>query len=88
MNIEETHQNVNEIYSNNFKRIIKGFRDDNADDELSWDLEIVHEESECLGDLIDFLVENEKCTTWDTPYIIFLILNHPEKVYTYFKPSS
>ena len=25
MNIEETHQNVNEIYSNNFKRIIKGF---------------------------------------------------------------
>ena len=30
MNIEETHQNVNKIYSNNFKKIIKGFRDDNA----------------------------------------------------------
>lgn len=24
MNIEETHQNVNKIYSNNFKKIIKG----------------------------------------------------------------
>ena len=35
--------------------------------------------------LPDYLVENEKCEIWDTPYIIFLVLNHPDKVYTYFE---
>lgn len=33
MKIEETHQNVNEIYSNNFELILKGFRENNDIDE-------------------------------------------------------
>lgn len=85
MNIKETHQRVNEIYSNNFELILKGFRENNDVDEMSYDLEEVYEEESTLGGLIDYLVENEKCEIWDTPYIIFLILNHPEKVYTYFE---
>lgn len=85
MNIKETHQRVNEIYSNNFELILKGFRENNDADEMSYDLEEVYEDESTLGGLIDYLVENEKCEIWDTPYIIFLILNHPEKVYTYFE---
>jgi len=81
MNIEETHQKVNEIYSNNFELVIRGFRENNDIDEISHDLEIVYDDDRTLGCLIDYLVENEKCQIWDTPYIIFLILNHPEKVY-------
>ena len=85
MNIEESHQRVNEIYSNNFELIIKGFRENNDVDEISWDLEELYEEEKSMGCLLDYLVENEKCEIWDTPYIIFLVLNHPEKVYTYFE---
>ena len=85
MNIEESHQRVNEIYSNNFELIIKGFRENNDVDEISWDLEELYEEEKSMGCLLDYLVENEKCQIWDTPYIIFLVLNHPEKVYTYFE---
>ncbi len=85
MNIEETHQRVNEIYSNNFELILKGFRENNDVDEISWDLEELYEEEKSMGCLLDYLVENEKCQIWDTPYITFLILNHPEKLYTYFK---
>lgn len=85
MNIEESHQRVNEIYSNNFKLILKGFRENNDVDEISWDLEELYEEEKSMGCLLDYLVENEKCQIWDTPYIIFLVLNHPEKVYTYFE---
>ena len=85
MNIEETHQNVNEIYSNNFELILKGFRENNDIDEISYDLEEVYEDDKTLGCLLDYLVENEKCEIWDTPYIIFLVLNHPDKVYTYFE---
>ena len=85
MNIEQTHQRVNEIYSNNFELILKGFRENNDVDEISWDLEELYEEEKSMGCLLDYLVENEKCQIWDTPYIIFLVLNHPEKVYTYFE---
>ena len=85
MNIEETHQRVNEIYSNNFELILKGFRENNDVDEISWDLEELYEEEKSMGCLLDYLVDNEKCQIWDTPYIIFLVLNHPEKVYTYFE---
>lgn len=85
MNIEESHQRVNEIYSNNFELILKGFRENNDVDEISWDLEELYEEEKTMGCLLDYLVENEKCQVWDTPYIIFLVLNHPEKVYTYFE---
>ena len=85
MNIEESHQRVNEIYSNNFEFILKGFRENNDIDEISYDLEVVFEDDNTLGCLVDYLVENEKCQVWDTPYIIFLVLNHPEKVYTYFE---
>jgi|TARA_B110000908_G_C9979362_1_gene324795 hypothetical protein len=85
MNIEESHQRVNEIYSNNFELILKGFRENNDVDEISWDLEELYEEEKSMGCLLDYLVENEKCQIWDTPYIIFLVLNHPEKVYTYFE---
>ncbi len=85
MNIEESHQRVNEIYSNNFELIIKGFRENNDVDEISWDLEELYEEEKSMGCLLDYLVENEKCEIWDTPYIIFLVLNHPDKVYTYFE---
>jgi len=85
MNIEESHQRVNEIYSNNFELIIKGFRENNDVDEISWDLEELYEEEKSMGCLLDYLVENEKCEIWDTPYIIFLVPNHPDKVYTYFE---
>ena len=85
MNIEESHQRVNEIYSNNFELILKGFRENNDVDGISWDLEELYEEEKSMGCLLDYLVENEKCQIWDTPYIIFLVLNHPEKVYTYFE---
>jgi hypothetical protein len=85
MNIEESHQRVNEIYSNNFELILKGFRENNDVDEISWDLEELYEEEKSMGCLLDYLVENEKCQIWDTPYIIFLVLNHPDKVYTYFE---
>lgn len=85
MNIEESHQRVNEIYSNNFELILKGFRENNDVDEISWDLEELFEEEKSMGCLLDYLVENEKCQIWDTPYIIFLVLNHPDKVYTYFE---
>jgi len=85
MNIEESHQRVNEIYSNNFELILKGFRENNDVDEISWDLEELYEEEKSMGCLLDYLVENEKCEIWDTPYIIFLVLNHPDKVYTYFE---
>ena len=85
MNIEESHQIVNEIYSNNFELILKGFRENNDVDEISWDLEELYEEEKSMGCLLDYLVDNEKCQIWDTPYIIFLVLNHPEKVYTYFE---
>ncbi len=85
MNIEESHQRVNEIYQNNFELILKGFRENNDVDEISWDLEELYEEEKSMGCLLDYLVENEKCQIWDTPYIIFLVLNHPEKVYTYFE---
>jgi hypothetical protein len=85
MNIEETHQRVNEIYSNNFELILKGFRENNDINEISYDLEELYDEEKSLGCLLDYLVENEKCQIWDTPYIIFLVLNHPEKVYTYFE---
>ena len=85
MNIEESHQRVTEIYSNNFELILKGFRENNDVDEISWDLEELYEEEKSMGCLLDYLVENEKCQIWDTPYIIFLVLNHPEKVYTYFE---
>jgi|TARA_B110000261_G_C13046699_1_gene342527 hypothetical protein len=85
MNIEESHQRVNEIYSNNFELILKGFRENNDVDEISWDLEELYEEEKSMGCLLDYLVDNEKCQIWDTPYIIFLVLNHPEKVYTYFE---
>ena len=54
-------------------------------DEISYDLEEVFEDDNTLGSLIDYLVDNEKCEVWDTPYLTFLILNHPEKVYTYFE---
>ena len=77
MNIEESHQRVNEIYSNNFELILKGFRENNDVDEISWDLEELYEEEKSMGCLLDYLVENEKCQIWDTPYIIFLVLNHP-----------
>ncbi len=85
MNIEETHQRVNEIYSNNFELILKGFRENNDINEISYELEELYDEEKSLGCLLDYLVENEKCQIWDTPYIIFLVLNHPEKVYTYFE---
>lgn len=85
MKIEQTHQNVNETYSNNFELILKGFRENNDIDEISYDLEEVYEDDNTLGCLLDYLVDNEKCEIWDTPYITFLILNHPEKVYTYFE---
>jgi hypothetical protein len=85
MNIEESHQRVNEIYSSNFELILKGFRENNDIDEISYDLEEVYEDDKTLGCLLDYLVENEKCEIWDTPYITFLILNHPEKLYTYFE---
>ena len=61
MKIEETHHDVNEIYSNNFEQILKGFRENNDVDEISYDLEEVFEDDSTLGSLIDFLVENEKC---------------------------
>ena len=85
MNIEESHQRVNEIYSNNFEFILKGFRENNDIDEISYDLEEVFEDDNTLGCLVDYLFENEKCQVWDIPYITFLILNHPEKLYTYFE---
>lgn len=85
MKIEETTQIVNEIYSNNFELILKGFRENNDIDEISYDLEEVYEDDKTLGCLLDYLVENEKCEIWDTPYITFLILNHPEKLHTYFE---
>ena len=85
MNIEESHQRVNEIYSNNFEFILKGFRENNDIDEISYDLEEVFEDDNTLGCLVDYLVENEKCQVWDIPYITLLILNHPEKLYTYFE---
>jgi len=85
MNIEESHQRVNEIYSSNFELILKGFRENNDIDEISYDLEEVYEDDKTLGCLLDYLVENEKCEIWDTPYITFLILNHPEKLYSYFE---
>ena len=59
MNIEESHQRVNEIYSNNFELIIKGFRENNDVDEISWDLEELYEEEKSMGCLLDYLVENE-----------------------------
>jgi hypothetical protein len=85
MKIEETHSNVNETYKVNFPNIIKGFRDNNDPDELSYNLEELFYESNSLGDLFDYLLENEKCQVWDIPYITYLVLNHPEKVYTYFE---
>ena len=85
MKIGEIHQKVNEIYSNNFELILKGFRENFDVEEISYDLEEVYEDDTTLGALFDYLVDNEKCEIWDTPYITFLILNHPEKVYIYFE---
>jgi len=33
--------------------------------------------------MIDFLIENEKCEIWDLPYVIHLLLNHPDQVHEY-----
>tara|TARA_Y100000768_G_scaffold291105_1_gene225172 strand:- start:674 stop:967 length:294 start_codon:yes stop_codon:yes gene_type:complete len=85
ISIEKIHGTVNETYKNNFPKIIKGFRENNDPNELSYDFEEVFEENQTIGDLQDFLVENEKCEIWDIPYITYLVLNHPEKVYIYFQ---
>jgi len=84
MKQEKIISNVNEIYTQNFIVIIKGFRENNDVDELSYDLEEVYEDNQTLGDLMDYLVENEKCEIWDVPYLTYLALNHPDKFYTYF----
>ena len=84
MKQEKIISNVNEIYTQNFIVIIKGFRENNDVDELSYDLEEVYEDNQTLGDLMDYLVENEKCEIWDVPYLTYLVLNHPDKFYTYF----
>lgn len=85
MKIEENIRIVNETYKVNFPKIIKGFRENNDIDELSYNLEEIFDESDSLGDLFDYLIENEKCQVWDIPYVTHLVLNHPEKVYTYFE---
>jgi hypothetical protein len=84
MKQEKIISNVNEIYTQNFIVIIKGFRENNDVNELSYDLEEVYEDNQTLGDLMDYLVENEKCEIWDVPYLTYLVLNHPDKFYTYF----
>ena len=38
MKIGEIHQKVNEIYSNNFELILKGFRENFDVEEISYDL--------------------------------------------------
>ena len=43
------------------------------------------EDDNTLGSLIDYLVENEKCEIWDIPYLTYLIINDPERVYLYFE---
>jgi hypothetical protein len=84
MKQEKIISNVNEIYTQNFIVIIKGFRENNDVDELSYDLEEVYEDNQTLGDLMDYLVENKKCEIYDVPYLTYLVLNHPDKFYIYF----
>lgn len=83
MKIENTHKAVNDVYSANFNLILKGFRENGDIDELSYDLEEVYEDDNTLGSLIDYLVDNEKCEIWDIPYLTYLIINDPERVYLY-----
>ena len=55
MNAQQTIQTVDEIYLKNLDAIVRGFRENNDVDEISYDIE----ERETLGDFIDFLIESE-----------------------------
>ena len=83
MTIEETHKIVNDIYAKNVDIIIKGFRENDDKNEMSFDFEEVFDEDKTMGSMIDFLIENEKCEIWDLPYVIHLLLNHPDQVHEY-----
>lgn len=80
MNAQLTIQTVDEIYLKNLDAIVRGFRENNDVDEISYDIE----ERETLGDFIDFLIESEKCSKWDAPYVTYLALNEPSQLYQYF----
>jgi|OM-RGC.v1.032532642 hypothetical protein len=84
MTINELHTKVNELYQNNFDTMLKGFRENIDQDEISYDIEEVYEDTQSLGDLIDYLIEQEKCTEWDAPYLVYSVLHDPENTYKYF----
>jgi len=84
MTINELHAKVNEVYQNNFDTMLKGFRENTDQDEISYDIEEVYEDTQSLGDLIDYLIEQEKCTEWDAPYLAYSVLHDPENTYKYF----
>ncbi len=67
MTRNELNSKVNELYQNNFDTMLKGFRDNTDQDEISYDIEEVYEDTQSFGDLIDFFIEKEKCTEWDAP---------------------
>lgn len=76
---KETIEKVNEIFMTNLDRIVAEFIENETDSEFSYDIE----EMETFGDFIDLMVENEKCEVWDTPYIVYLVINSPESIYHY-----
>ena len=80
----ELNSKVNELYQNNFDTMLKGFRDNTDQDEISYDIEEVYEDTQSFGDLIDFFIEEEKCTEWDAPYLAYSVLHDPENTYKYF----
>lgn len=84
MTIDELHKKVNELYQGNYDVMLKGFRDNIDQDEISYDIEEVYEDTQSFGDLIEYLIENEKCTEWDAPYVAYSILHDPENTYKYF----
>ena len=84
MTINELHAKVNEVYQNNFDTMLKGFRENTDQDEINYDIEEVYEDTQSLGDLIDYLIEQEKCTEWDAPYLAYSVLHDPENTYKYF----
>ena len=55
MTIEETHKIVNDIYAKNVDIIIKGFRDNDDKNEMSFDFEEVFDDDKTMGSMIDFL---------------------------------
>ena len=81
MTTEELIKQVNEKYLNNLEDIVASLRNNEDPDELSYDIE---EYDSSLGDLLEMLVENEKCEVYDLAYVVHLILNDPKNFYLYF----